>query len=108
MRIAHFTSALVAFLLALPLVLTACKSDNQADAEPFDTLAACFNEHHVTESLSVHDAIVVCCVDHPIAGVHPSCGASQAECIGHVTTELGSSATAADIDMACTDYIKQK
>ena len=102
-----FPSVLVSALVSV-LVLTACGSKDQMDAEAFDTLQACFDEHHRTESLSVHDSIVVCCVDHPIAGVHPSCGNTQADCITHVRAELDPSVTDSDIQTSCTDYISQK
>src|SRR5437660_764380 len=104
MRLADLISTLV----ALPLTISACGSSNTMEADPFDTLQACFDEHHNMESLSVHDAIVVCCLDHPIAGVHPSCKDTQADCVAHVDAELDNSVTSADIQMACTDYITQK
>jgi hypothetical protein len=104
MRIA---TILVASLFACSFALPAC-SDKKEEAEPFDTLKACFDEHHGEESLSIHDAVVVCCLDHPIAGVHPSCKDTQADCATHVTTELGSAVTASDVQTACTDYISQK
>ena len=102
-----FGSAVVSALVSV-LALTACGSKNQMDADPFDTLQDCFDEHNKTESLSVHDSIVVCCLDHPIAGVHPSCESTQPDCITHVRAELDASVTDADIQMACTDYISQK
>jgi hypothetical protein len=105
MRIA---TALIASLFALPLVFAACSDKKTEDADPFDTLLDCFNEHHNMESLSAHDAIVVCCLDHPIAGVHPSCKDTQADCVTHVTTELAGAASASDVQAACTDYISQK
>jgi hypothetical protein len=108
MRIARFTTAVVASLCAVPFVVVACSSSPTMDADPFDTLQACFDEHHVTESLSVNNAIVVCCTDHPIAGVHPSCKTTQADCVTHVRAELDASVTAAEIDAACTDYISKK
>ena len=97
----------VASLFLLPVILTACGGSSKMDADPFDTLQDCYDEHHTTEALSTHDAIVVCCLDHPIAGVHPSCGNSQAECIAHVDQELDSTVTADDITAACTTYIDQ-
>lgn len=97
----------VASLFACSLALTAC-SDEKEDAEPFDTLQACFDDHHGVESLSIHDAIVVCCLDHPIAGVHPSCKDTAADCVTHVDAALDSTASASDIQTACTDYISQK
>jgi hypothetical protein len=102
-----FGSSLVSALVSA-FVLTACGSTNQMEAEPFPTLQACVDEHDKTESLSVHDSVIVCCLDHPIAGIHPSCGTTQADCITHVRAELDPSVTDTDIQIACTDYISQK
>lgn len=101
-------TALVTSLFTLPLVLTACGDSSTMDADPFATLQDCYDEHHSTEALSTHDAIVVCCLDHPIAGMHPSCGNTQAECVAHVDQELDSSVSADDITAACVTYIDQK
>jgi hypothetical protein len=100
-------TGLLVSCFVFPLIFTAC-GDDPPDADPFDTLQACFDEHHTEEMLSVHDAIVVCCLDHPIAGVHPSCGNSQAECMTHVDAELDSSVTGTEITDACTTYIDMK
>jgi len=104
MRIA--TTLLLSWLV-FPLVLTACgddKTDGNGDAEPYDTLQACYVDHHEVESLPVGQAIVVCCIDHPIAGVHPSCGATATECVSHVRAALDSSITDTEISAACADY----
>lgn len=83
-------------------------------ADSFDTFQLCFDEHHVTESLPVHDAIVVCCIDHPIAGVHPSCGNTAADCVAKLTGTdsvhnlSSTSATSQEVMTACTDYETQK
>jgi len=90
-----------------PLLFSAC-GDNPPDAEPFDTLQACFDEHTKMESLPINNAIVVCCTDHPIAGVHPSCKDTQADCVAHVRAELDSSVTDPQIDAACSDYLSKK
>jgi hypothetical protein len=103
MRIAR---ALVSISLTFSLVLAACGGSDD-DADPFDTLQDCYDEHHNMESLSVHDAIVVCCLDHPIAGVHPSCETTQASCVSHVDAELDPSVGLADIQTACTDYVAE-
>lgn len=109
-----FRTLLIASLFALPVAFAACGDSNTPDADPFDTFQMCFDEHHVTESLAAHDAIVVCCIDHPIAGVHPSCGdtamACQALLTGTDTVHNLSSpdVTTADVMTACTDYITQK
>jgi len=102
-------TSLIALVFALPLVLVACGDDKKdADAEPFATLQDCFDEHHVEESLSVLEALVVCCVDHPINGVHPSCGATKAECVTHIGAEIEPAPTADEIDATCADYIDKK
>ena len=93
--------------LSLSLVLAAC-GDSAPDADPFDTLQACFDEHHNQESLPVQQAIVVCCLDHPIAGVHPSCKDSQTDCVANVRAELTAATLDADITAACTTYLSQK
>lgn len=105
MRIA---TAVSAAWLAVPVVFAACGSSSTMDAEPFATLKACYDEHHTMESLTVQQAIVVCCLDHPINGVHPSCQNTQADCVSHVRTNLDASITDADIAAACMTYISQK
>jgi hypothetical protein len=103
--------ALLTSQLVLPLVLSlvaACGGSSTVDADPFDTLQACYDEHHTMESLPVQQAIVVCCLDHPIAGIHPSCQNTPADCVSHVRTNLDASVLDADITAACTTYISQK
>jgi hypothetical protein len=100
--------ALLGFSLVLPLALAACGDSDTMDADPFDTLQACYDEHAVDEKLSVQKAIVVCCLDHPIAGIHPSCKDTQGDCITHVRAELSASVLDADIMAACTTYLSQK
>ena len=96
--------ALLAMTLTLPLTLAACGGDEE---EGFDTLQACYDDHHNEESLSIHDSIVVCCLDHPIAGVHPSCLDTQAECVTHVDAALDPSVSLSEIQTACTDYVDE-
>jgi hypothetical protein len=105
MRIA---TIVIASMFSLPLVFAACGGSDEKDADPFDTLQACYDEHHTEESLPVQQAIVVCCVDHPIAGVHPSCQDSQAACVAHVRAALDATVTDNDISAACTTYIAEK
>ena len=101
------------FLLATCLLTTgllACGDhDHDEDAEPFDTFQDCFVDHHDEESLSVNDAIVICCLDHPIDGVTEVCGATAATCETYLGTNLdASSATSAEVTAACDDYATQK
>jgi hypothetical protein len=99
MRIATFAVSLV-----LALGLAAC-GDKKEDVDPFDTLQECYTEHAVTEKFPVQESIVVCCIDHPIAGVHPSCANTKADCVTHVRAALDASVSSTDIDAACTTYI---
>lgn len=97
------TAVLVTALLAIPLALAACHGH-----DGFDTLQACYDEHTNVERLPVQDAIVVCCLDHPVQGVNPSCRDSQADCVAHVDAELDASVSLSDIQMACTTYINER
>jgi len=105
MRIARLFVCVTALaIFALP----ACHGHDHGEGEPFDTLQACFDDHHTVEKFSVNDAIVICCVEHPIAGVHPSCKDTQADCVTHVRAQLSAATTDAEIQTACTDYLAKK
>mgnify|MGYP003419506571 FL=1 len=94
--------ALLALLLLLPI---GCKDDA---AESYDTLQDCFTDHTEEESLPVVEALVVCCLDHPIMGVNPSCGDTEADCINHLTDEIKQTdASTVDIMDACAEYEDQ-
>ncbi|MDB4956916.1 MAG: hypothetical protein JWO36_4485 [Myxococcales bacterium] len=93
----------------------ACGNNAPPDADPFATMQLCFDEHHTTESLPVNDAIVICCLDHPINGVHPSCGNTVAECTARLegTDPVGMLTQTADVTTAvimaaCQDYVTKK
>lgn len=99
--------------LAFALLCAACGNNNNGDAEPYPTMQDCFDDHHGMEGLSIHDAIVVCCLDHPINGQKPACGDTAAACMTFLTTDpigmlTGTSASSTDIMIACGDYITQK
>jgi len=103
-------TVLVASLFCLLLPALGC-GDNHGtvDAEPFDTLQACYDEHtEGAESFGPVDAIKICCIDHPIgtAAANVVCGESSAACQTFVDANLDdASATAADITTACDGYI---
>lgn len=95
------------FTLVTCFLLAACSHDH--DAEGFDTFQDCFDDHHEAESLPVGESIVICCLDHPIAGVSEVCGATAATCETYLATNLATtSATMAEVTAACTDYEMQK
>lgn len=90
------------------LLLTACH-DHDHEHEGFDTFQACFDEHHTAESLPTQQAIVICCLDHPIDGATEVCGTTAADCATYLGTNLAStSATQTEVTTACDDYITQK
>ena len=91
----------------ISLSMFACGGSSN-DAEAYPTLQECYDDHTTVEMLPVTEAITVCCIDHPINGVHPSCGNTQAECETIVRAGLDQSVTTADITTACTDYVTKK
>ncbi len=96
--------------LLISVAVAGCSKDNPAeDADAFDTLQACYTEHHGTEGLTIQQAIVTCCLDHPIGGqAAPTCLNTQADCVTHVRGLLDASVVDADISAACATYITQK
>jgi len=92
-------------MLAL-LLFVGCKEDPE---ESYDTLQDCFIDHTEEESLPVVEALVVCCLDHPIMGVAPSCTDTEADCINLLTNEIDQTdASTVEIMDACAEYIDQK
>ena len=97
-------------VLAFASIMLAAGCSGNSDEESYDTFQACFDDHHNVETLPVDQAIVVCCVDHPIgsAGKNVVCGADSASCTTYVTANLSAtSATSSDISTACTTYQTQ-
>src|SRR5262245_35460625 len=93
-------------VLFLVLFAFACGGHSH---EGFETYQACFDEHTTHENLPVQQAIVVCCLDHPIHGVSTVCGNTAAECETYLTTNLSAaSASGTDRTTACAEYITQK
>lgn len=98
--------SVVACLFTLSL-FTAC-GDHHHGA--YDTYQDCFDEHTIEESLPVQQAIVICCLDHPIGGMgNPVCGDTAPSCATYLGANLTpTSATQTDITAACQDYVTQK
>jgi hypothetical protein len=96
----------IACPLVASAVLAACGG---TPPDAYATYQACFDDHTMVEALPVPEAIVVCCLEHPIAGVKPSCGATAAACTDYLGINLSAtSATPAEVTAACADYITQK
>ena len=58
--------------LAATLFAAACGHSHS----DYDTFQGCYDEHTNVESLPFQEAVVVCCLDHPIAGNTEPCGAT--------------------------------
>jgi hypothetical protein len=83
-----------------------CKDD---PPESYATYQECFDDHTMAEMLPKQEAIVVCCLEHPIAGVAPVCGEIKADCINYLTANLNqTSASTTDVMDACAEYVSQK
>jgi hypothetical protein len=98
-----------AILIALVACLPFGCGDDGHDATPFTSFQACFDNHTDVELLPTHTAIVVCCLDHPIVGMSPACGDTEADCINYLTANLNQTdASTTQVMDACVDYISQK
>ena len=78
------------------------------DHGEFSTFQACYDEHVVEESLPFQEAVVVCCLDHPVNGNAMPCGATAPECVTYLTANLTSTATTTEVEAACDEYVIQK
>ena len=97
--------ASVAFTLLL-IGTVGCKDD---PIEAYPTYQACFDEHTMKELLPTQEAIVVCCLEHPINGISPACGDTKPDCINYLTINLNqTSASTTTVMDACADYVAQK
>ena len=93
----------------LMLAVYACGGDGGSAEEPYDTYQECFDDHTMVETLPVQEAIVVCCLEHPIAGEKPACGNTAADCVTYLGANLSpTSASSADVSAACDTYVTQK
>ncbi len=80
-----------------------CKDDSPT---AYPTYQACFDDHVMAEMLPVKEAIVVCCLEHPIDGHLMACGANKPDCINYLTASLNqTSASTTDVMEACADYV---
>ncbi|MDB4960651.1 MAG: hypothetical protein JWP01_650 [Myxococcales bacterium] len=85
----------------------ACGGDDGAAAYP--TYQECFDERVEGEGLVVTKAIVLCCLENPIAGTAPACGDAAPDCINYLTANLNQTdATPAEVMESCADYVDQK
>lgn len=90
------------------LSLTAACGDDPPEA--FATYQACFDKFAPPfGTLPAVETIVKCCLDHPIAGARPACGATAPDCINYLTNELSqTSAGIPEKQEACDTYIAEQ
>ncbi len=75
----------------------------------FATYQACFDDRTMAAKKPIPDAIVACCLDHPIDGMSPACGDTKPDCINYLTANLNqTSADTVQVMDACTEYVAQK
>jgi hypothetical protein len=92
--------------VALALALAACGGGG--DHASYPTFQACFDEHHGKEGFNSMQSITICVLDHPVNNMSLMFG-TAAECVAYVGQNLlPGSATAAEIQAGCDDYIVQK
>ncbi len=96
---------LLALLVCAPGL--GCKDNSGEEAYP--TYQECFDDHTQSEMLPVKEAIIVCCIEHPIDGVKPVCKDTAPDCINYLTANLKQTdASTTEVQEACAEYITQK
>ena len=90
----------------LVLASVGCKDDPE---KAYSTYQGCFDDQTMKEMMPIKEAIVMCCIEHPINGTKIVCGETKADCINYLTTNLKqTSATTVEVMDACGDYVTQK
>lgn len=77
--------------------------------ESFPTYQECFDNRTMEAAQLVPDAIVMCCLDHPIGGMTSACGPTTPDCINYLTANLSqtSASTTEKMD-SCAAYIRKR
>jgi len=89
--------------ILLALLLAACGDD---PPKAYDDYQQCFDDQTEKGMLPVMDAILACCLDHPIDGNRPVCQGAVPECINFLTVNLNQvSASPSEVRMSCEAYI---
>lgn len=96
-----------AHLFAFTVILAAACSDDPPEA--FPTYQECFDSRTMEAAQLIPDALVQCCLDHPIGGLTSACGETTPDCINYLTTNLNqtSASTIEKMD-ACASYVQKK
>jgi hypothetical protein len=98
---------LAAVLFTMAVVASIGCGDDPPKSYP--TYQMCFDDLTMAKMMLVPDAIVMCCLDHPINGMSPACGDIKADCINFLTANLmQTSASTTEVMDSCAEYISQK
>ena len=96
----------LAAVVWMPFVLGACGDD---PPKSYATYQDCFDDETQVGMVVTADAIVACCIDHPIAGKSPACGDTKPDCINYLTANLNqTSASTTEVSDSCGAYITQR
>jgi len=91
--------------VGLTFVLAAACSHSH---DGYTAFQDCFDDHTMEEGLAFDKAIIVCCLDHEIDGQKLVCGATAADCVTYLGANLTSSATQAEVQATCDEYVIEK
>ena len=93
-------------LAVMAILASACGDD---PPQSFPTYQECFDDRTMAAAMLVPDAIVACCLEHPIGGMTAVCGATAPDCINYLTANLAqTSASTIEVMDSCTEYVMQK
>ena len=88
------------FLLPGLFLLAACKDEPVASYEIYQD---CFDDLTDKGRLVV-DALIECCLDHPIGGESPACGETASDCINYLTDNVSQfDASTVEVMDACAE-----
>ncbi|HEY4055493.1 MAG TPA: hypothetical protein VGM39_02755 [Kofleriaceae bacterium] len=110
------TLSLLSGAIAFGTQLSACGGDDGgADDERFDNFQDCWDDHTGAnggdEHLPADQAIVICCIDHPIGSNDSNvvCGDTAASCSTYVSANLSTASASSDVvTAACADYVTKR
>lgn len=92
-------------MILLALLAAACGED---PPKSYDNYQACFDDQTQKGMLPVMEAIVACCLDHPIDGNRPVCQGAVPECITYLTNNLNQvSASPTEVRTSCEEYVSK-
>lgn len=91
------------------LIVALASGCGEDPPESFPTYQECFDSRTMEAAQLVPDAIVMCCLDHPIGGMTSACGLTTPDCINYLTNNLNqTSASTVEVMDSCAAYIQKR